>query len=444
MVGKTDWTRKEIEKSNSFKTAMENIVENSNRTYVSKGTKNNYICALQQYLQFVNGEKKLEKTITLDDLIIEAQENIKTTKCRIKQFFNWSQGEKGEPTPDYEPRGKGMKKTSAFMRAFSQVKGFYTNNSIIFGKWKTPNIKNMVKEGIKNDVNVPFFKLDKKRKIFLDRKLLNQFLANLKFRDQAIFLAGLSSSQDSGDLFKLNIGDIRNQKNKDRFFWEGQRTKTGVRFKTFFSVEATDYVRRYIEQERQDAKDDEPLFLTAGRKGKSRRMDASTLGDVFLVAAKRMGVELTEGCQNPFRPKRLRHIFRTACTHAHIDEGYINAFMGHQTSVSQAYLEKDIMILELEFAKAEPYLTVYEGVGTEGIQIEITEWKAKVTDLRMEVDDLKTTLTELQSAMEQKMEKIVSHIFGELTEEDLKVFLKEQKERVEWKRQKERERRAEK
>ena len=424
MVGKLEWTKEEVMGFESFKTAMQNIVKDSNRIRASKTTEQNYLDGLRQYLKFVNSEEALSKTVNPDNLIVEAHSDMEGTKDKIRLFFLWLQNEK---VPGYKQRGKKVKKTSAYVRAYAQIRGFYTNNGVIFGKWKTPSLADMKKEAIENDITTPFFKLDKKRKIFLDRSLVKQFLANLKFRDQTIFLVTLSSSHDSGDVLSLNVGDIRKQKDRERFFWEGQRGKSEVRFKTFFSLEATDFVRRYLEQERQGADDKEPLFLTSTYKGKQRRMNSKQLAYVFLDAAKRMGVKLEKGYQNPFRSKRLRHIFRTACTHAHVDEGYINAFMGHKTSVSKGYLEKDLAFLELEYSKAEPFLTVYGVGGTEGletIQTELAEWKGKYADLKVKVDDLETQYDVLQKKVKvwdraiQKITALSIKEFVEL-EEDL-------------------------
>jgi len=409
---------KPIEEYESFKTAIQNLIKNSNRTRVSKHTEINYKQALKQYLRFVNSEEDLKKQLNPDDLIEEARSDTEKTKDKIRLFFLWLQN---QDITGFKSRGKSMRATSACVRAYAQIKGFYTNNDIIFGKWKTPSLADMTKEAIENDTSTPFFKLDiKKRKVFLDRALLKQFLANLKLRDQTIFLAMLSSSHDGGDLFKLNVGDMNKQKERERFYWEGQRGKTGIRFKTFFTVEATNFIRRYIQQERRDAKDDEPLFVTTEYSGEKHRMESQHISNVFRESAKKMGIEFGNGYQNPFRPKRLRHIFRTACTHSHIDEGYINAFMGHKTDQSKQYLEKDITILELEFSKAEPLLTIYGVVGIEGlesIQTELTEWKSKYADLKVKVDDLESQLNDLSKALVLKVEKIARHVYEDLPRE---------------------------
>lgn len=423
--------KQEIGESQTFKTAIKNIVTNSNRAHVSKNTEYNYLDAVNQYLQFVNSEGGLKKELTLDDLIEEAKINIEKTKERIRLFFLWLQN---ESLSNFEPRVKKMLATSALIRAYGQVKGVYTNNNILFGKWKTPNLSDMKKEAIENDTNVPFFKLDKKRNIFLDRGMIKQFLSNLKLRDQTIFLAMLSSSHDGGDLFSLKVGDICKQKERERFYWEGQRLKTGIRFKVFFSTEATDFIRRYLEQERHDAKDNEPLFTIASKES----MDAQHLSSVFRDAARKIGVTWQNGEQSPLRPKRLRHIFRTACNHAHVDEGYINAYMGHKSTISQAYLEKDITILELEYSKVEPFLTVYGVGGVEGleqIQTELLEIKSKYVDQEEKIKGLETQLENLTVTFKDNVEAVAQDLikrrWKELVGEHDEAIKEEQKWREE-------------
>jgi len=413
-------SQKDVIEYESFKTTMKNIAKNSRNRVISKNTRRDYRTALVYYLDFVNGQDGLTKEMDPDNLIQEAKGDVELVKERLDLFFLWLQGQKVE---GYKQREKSMRKTSACVRAYGQMRGFYTNNGITFGKWKTPNLADMTKEAIENDLTTPFFKLDKKRKVYLDRGMVKQFLANLKLRDQTILLAMLSSSQDSGDLFSLNVGDIRKQKDRERFFWDGTRSKTGIRFKTFFTIEATEFIKRYIKQERRDANGNEPLFVTRGNGGENR-MNSNHLSGVFRDAARRMGVELGNGFQNPFRPKRLRHIFRTACTHSHVDEGYINAFMGHKTSQSLQYLEKPVTILELEFSKAEPLLTVYGIGGTEGlekIQTELSEWKDKYLKQEEKVADLERKLDETIDNFTKNVEIVAKDLFnrlyGEIQEE---------------------------
>jgi hypothetical protein len=93
---------------------------------------------------------------------------------------------------------------------------------------------------------------------------------------------------------------------------------------------------------------------------------------------------------NPFRPKRFRGLFRTACGLANIDPGYTMAFMGHASDVSASYLEKPDGLFLREYIRVEPWVTVY---GLDKSQIlEVTE---HVDELTQEVNAVKVQNEEL-------------------------------------------------
>jgi len=262
--------------------------------------------------------------------------------------------------------------------------------------------------------------------------MMQQFLVNLKLRDVAITLALLSSSQDSGDLFKLNVGDIREQSDKSRIFWEDNREKTGVLFRTFLSKEATKFIRKYLEQERNHAEDKNPLFVYSRYEKKQtnkkvkrvkveKRMTPTNLSSIYRDAARKMGIKWENGEHNPLRPKRMRHLFRTACDTAGVSELYINAFMGHSKHQGQDYSELSKAKLELEYLRVEPFLTVYGEVE------ESLEVKEDVKKLERRILDLNSTIDDLQHSLEQKIEDIARHVYAELREENRKETIREQK-----------------
>ena len=65
-----------------------------------------------------------------------------------------------------------------------------------------------------------------------------------------------------------------------------------------------------------------------------------------------------------------------ACSIAGIEKGYINVLMGHRTDISDSYLEKPRATLELRYAMAEPYLTIFSGDTSQ----EIAEMKEQVLE----------------------------------------------------------------
>lgn len=412
---------------------------------LSPNTLKNVHMILSQFIQFSNSKLGITQDYTPDRLVKEAQKDVKNAEAKIDGFYNWLQFKPVEgylPRPtkvkhlvrrngyeyEVELKVKPAKSSTAHVRAYDTIRTFYSSNRIFFDKkWIRGIPKPSVKEAIRADSKYGLFKLDdKKHTISFDRELMQKFLSNLKLREQAITLALLSSSQDTGILFELNIGDFVNNSN-GRFFWDSSRQKTGVQFRTFFSKEATNLVRRYIDQERRGAEDNEPLFIMSKNGDEPIRMRPDNLSKIYREAAKRMGVQWKSDQWNPFRPKRLRHLFRTACDNAGIDELYINAFMGHKNSQGQDYSETDPSKLELEYLQVEPFVTVY------GSSEETNEMKEDVTKLSTTVETLSKTYSERLQNQQKEIEELRSKVtffedtmtrFDELvrTVEDLKDF----------------------
>jgi len=409
----------------SLKTAFENMTLARGKP-VPKKTIDHYASSLSFFIEFNNSREGSSVTWNPDLFIAEAREDVKKAQLKIVNFYQWLQG---QLVQGYKSNTHKVSESTARQRAYSAIRGFYSNNDIMFPKsFKCPEIK--APKATQADQTVPFFRLDERNgKFILDRSLLKHFLSNMKLRDQAIALSLLSTSQDGGDLFSLNVGwaraqvdmwKLREEKGENvdkRFYWNGNRSKTSVEFKVFFTKEATEFIRRYLEQERADAKDDEPLFVTTGNgeEGSGRvqkRMEPRHISDIFRDIAERMGIKNGSKYQNPLRPKRLRHIFRTACTHAGIDEGYIHAFMGHKSSISQIYLEKPDQVLEIEYSQVEPLLTVFGVAESESLRTleqQLTEERAKRAQLQDKVEKQDERIKQL----EEHIEKILSR-FEEL------------------------------
>jgi hypothetical protein len=245
-----------------------------------------------------------------------------------------------------------------------------------------------------------------------DKEPIKRFLDALKLRDKTIALCMLSSSQDSGDVLALNLGYIRRQKDRKRFFFDNNRAKTGVQFRTFFSAEASNYLRRYIELERSDAGDDEPIFVTINSH--ANRMTTEAIGKNFANAARTAGFEWEDDEVNPFRGKRMRHIFRTACEHAGIGNLWLHIFMGHSLSTNEDYSEIPQAQLEKEYKKVEPYLTIYSSDEATGeiqkqldlIEKEREEERKAREALRTKNDILEGRLVKMETTISER-EKVV-------------------------------------
>lgn len=421
-----------IEKSEIVREVLEGLAQSTQICYRS---------TLKQFVeQFIHSREE-ERNVSIEDLVTEAKSDVTKTQERISNFYKWLQNEKIE---GYPLRGKQIKSSSAYQKAYGYLLGFFVNLDIAFQKkWRKKIPKPERRQSLKKDKVYTFYDVDEKTMtIQFNRERMEQFLTNLKMRDVAITLALLATSQDSGDLFKLNVGDIREQNDKSRIFWEGYRGKSKVLFRTFISKEATKFIRRYLEQERQGAKDDEPLFTFEGYKqiklpnGEtertpigSQRMTGVNLCSTYRDAAKRTGMKWENGERNPLRPKRMRHLFRTACDTAGVNELYINAFMGHTNSQGQDYSELSKAKLELEYLRVEPFITVYG-------QIEET------LEIKQEIQKLKTQLKTVEDVWFKRVESVAQDLF-EKWKKETKDLIREEQEAImdeeKWREQKRKE-----
>jgi integrase len=353
-----------------------------------------------------------EGQLNPDELLKEAQENIKLTGKRLDDYF--------------EAR-KFVTSHNTALTAVSFIRGFFTHNDVSFPRSITLPKKLEAKVATRDNA-VSFYDFDEETE-------------NLNFRDQTVALCLLSTGADAKDLLNLKMDFVTNDKGelckKKRFFWHGTRAKTREPFRTFFSEEATEFLKRYVEQERTDADKDEPLFVQA-RKGRtytrknpatgeeetiteSVKLDNYTLSKNFRVAAKKMGYT-EENKSSPFRPKRFRHIFRTACAIAEIDPGYTRAMMGHASDNNAGYLERDPALFKMVYVKIEPLLTVFGSTNVQEL-IKIKDTLALVVEGNKGVADKTQRLENKAESLEAKVEELSSQLkravkyISQLTEE---------------------------
>jgi integrase len=383
-------------------------VERGKRGSMSQNMRSGYDAAIKQFLQFVNSKENLDNTITPDDLIEEANRLSNEDQGSYKllgilyDFEKWLQGitVEGYKTREFGLREKPSQPVTANHKAFGIIRGFYSHNKI----WlPSEERKPFVSKTRKNDENHEVFMPDDNEQITPDWDEFRFFMSNLKFRDQVIVLSLVSTSQDIGDLLELKIDFVLGQDKRRRLFWEGERNKTKYPFRTFFSQEATSWVRRYIEQERKGANPDELIFVTPPSltHPKGNFVRPSHVSENFRLATANMGIKVIDEVQNPFRPKRMRSIFSTACFTAGIDDDVRHTFMGHKKDISQQYRNMPWQTLESIYAKVEPLITVYGDISTEEAKIVSKQALSKVVDIEIQnqklMKELETMRQELGS-----------------------------------------------
>ncbi|MCW3997963.1 MAG: site-specific integrase [Candidatus Bathyarchaeota archaeon] len=381
----TKWETLEYLKFDSIKNWFESLEQTamSRNKKFTKSARNNRTSVIIKFSKFTG--------LNPDQLLEEAKKDIKNATSKITDFFNWMVDDK-----------KLVHNSAVTQIGF--IRGFYTHNDLFFPKrFGTP--QRTVSQVAQRDRKVKIYDYDEVTdKMIFNNGTLQQFIQNLNFRDQTITLCLLSTGADATDLLKLNIEFVKDGKGDTsktkRFLWSGNRSKDGVPFKVYFSEEATQFLKRYVEQEKAGAKDKEPLFLgreiKKGEQTIRRRLEAHALAINYRKSAKKMGY-VKKKLSQPFRPKRFRHLFRTACANANIDIGFINAMMGHKTTVSGSYLERSEGLLLKEYLKVEPYLTVF------GLD------KSKVTKLGEEMEELRNQVLSLVKQNEDLKSEIGSN-----------------------------------
>jgi len=374
--------------------SVKNWVDSLNQMAINRGkdglTKNAKSVRLHRMFEYTD-----EGNLNPDELLKEAQQDIDLAGQRLQKYFVQKKAETSNNTA---------------LTAMTFVRGFYTHNDLHFPKrWALP--KKEVSQVSKRDAKTSLYKYDETNdKMVLKNGKLQQFIQNLNFRDQTICLCLFSSGADAKDILKLKMdfvldefGELADVK---RFFLHSNRAKTGQEFKTFLSQEATEFLKRYVKQERKGASKDELLFPGVTAHGLSIN---------FKVAARKMGFT-EENTLSPFRPKRFRHLFRTACAIVRIDEGYTKAMMGHASDVSAGYLNQDKGIFEKMYVKIEPLLTVFGSVDEalkqefRGLKDNIVDLAGKNLEREAETKQLKKEMVELIGLVNEQQGQLKSAI----------------------------------
>lgn len=389
---------KQIEQFATIKHLKKQLTRKARRQRLSPSTWRTYTYWLNKYIPFTQK--------TPDYLIEEAQRDPELAENRMIDFKNWCVDK------------MKLDENVAINGTHGPVRGFYRHNNVITLNWKTP--QKTERKIAQTDDNYPLFMRQEKngkKKLVLNRALLQEFQSKLNYRDQMILDCLISTGLDDGDLLNLDVGFVRGQP-QPRLFLNSNRSKTLEGIRVFFSLTASKKLRDYVKRERQFAQDSEPLITTtlAERKKQFRkdfhrpftnedldslpegnRLSPGTLATNFRNAIQSMGVYIPKGQQSPLRPKRLRKLFESACTHAGLDPNIRDIFMGHKGSQSKTYEGKSREELEFYYELVEPKINIQieEGDEIEAVREEsqkkISELSEKLAEYRKEQEEDKKT-----------------------------------------------------
>jgi len=348
----------DLESYNSIKAWKRDLARRSYSASLSDSTWKNSLYWIEKLIK--------SSDLSPDELIEEAISDSEKAEDRLYSCFAWGQKQ-------------GLDHSSLIIGVHGVLRGFYAHNKIDTRNWHSP--KPLPRKVEQTDANHPLFRPNKvTKKLELNLNLIRGFLKQLNSRDEMIALCLLSTGLDIGDLTKINLEFVRSQSEHDRIYVSDFRNKNGEWIKTFFSKEATSFLRKYIKQERLDASDSDPVFITSKSERKKqfklehkrefkndsldclpkgKKVDTRVVATNFRVAQQYFGIRLERKKQAPLRPKRFRHIFRQACQLAGIGDDMTRVFMGQKSGSSKSYQPKSREELEVLYEGVEPFVTVY-------------------------------------------------------------------------------------
>ena len=352
-----DW-----KESDSIKQAFRQLKRKSKTKTLSRGTRVGYEIWIPRLIEFTR--------MTPDELIAEGLKDSELAEDRLSDLYS-------AITTKKITYAHKISNNSARTSIYGYLRGFYTKNKVNTAGWITPSQESPQVDTC--DSQVPLFIKNKlTKKLDLNRETLSKFFRFHNARNESIGLCLMSSGLDISNILALTIGDIASQSEQERIFITQNRSKTGEIAKSFLSREATSFIRKYILQSRKNALYDEPVFvmqpMDQKRKFLKENQRKAMIDDTLIaepckpddvsrafrqIQETKMGLKVHITHQSPLRPKRLRKVFKTACTRAGVDLDMIRVFMGQVSQVSKIYLGKSREELEMYYEQVEPFLTLY-------------------------------------------------------------------------------------
>jgi hypothetical protein len=385
----------------------------------SETTKNRIANGTANYIWWRNlsGEN-----VSPPEILEEARNDLNTAEEKLKNYYRWLMG---EHINGYAVNPNKVLKTTAHERVFSKVASFFSHNDyyrVRFSPAFTPSTDE-ISWAIQEDAKHPFtVETEDGEGTTFDKAELRRFFNALSPRDRAVGLALVSSSHDSIDVLSLTVNDFLNgiiKNGESRFYWTGNRAKTHKPFQSFMSAEATQAIFDYLKSERPDAKPEEPLFTNK----LGTMLDPDTLSDNFKNTAKAIGITWNPKCQSPYRPKRLRSIFETACDITKVPTNFAKILMGHKRNVHEKY-NQNIPELLLVYKRIEPLVSIMTGserlqtLNNENLSLKYSKEKTdrQVSEMNEKLLALEREKLELQSLVVKQRVAL-----DEMTEQNAKV-----------------------
>lgn len=288
---------------------------------------------------------------------------------------------------------------------YSIIRGMYSMLDINTSQWFMPN-----KPKSRNpaqDLKFPLFNTVR-GKAELNKEYLIPWLEKLSERNRVIALCMISTGLDWEDLGLMTIEHVLQQSGQDYLYYNGDRQKAPhSSFVSIFGKEATERVNHFIQYNRKDCKsNDEGVFT-------DKPLSASAITTAFRKAFDALELPIKKGTHNPFRPKRLRHLYRNTYIKVPADDGVRDAFMGHDKEVAHYYLELPKEDLVELHKQREHLTTVYKEIVSDddykeivlAFQTQNVEYEAAKRDAAAKTKELADFRKKYKKDMKQLFKK---------------------------------------
>ena len=272
---------------------------------------------------------------------------------------------------------------------------------------------------------------------------LRRIIMHMPVHGKALYLTLASSGMRIGETLQLKLDDINLDVDPPKISIRGEYTKSGDKRIAFISTEAKEHVMEWLKVRT------EYLRTSAKRSWKHKKsledkrlfpFGDSTANFIWNNALDKAQLNHRDSSTNrhKFHSHVLRKFFRTRMGNV-ISVDVTEALMGHKGYLTEVYRKHTEEDLAKFYKQGEASVIIFGRVEEiAGLRKEVEDRNKQLQtlvngltsdnmELKQKVGSLETTLTELQGALDQKVENIARHVFLELrgSTEDVKQAQKE-------------------
>ena len=282
----------------------------------------------------------------------------------------------------------------------------------------------------------------------LTRERLRKILIHCDTKGKSLFLFLVSSGIRIGEALKIELDDIDLESDPAKITVRGEYTKTGDPYYSFISKEAKETLLEWLKIR-------EDYLISSSKRGLGLGIKKSVEDERIFPFSDYISSIMWNGALKKAKLENHDKGTGRRTLHIHMLRKYfisrlqivvpkpiVECLVGHESGLDDAYRRYTNDEIKDWYQKGESQLYIFipEEIGevqtkfTDGLlkaQVLINGLSIENINLKQKVENLETTLTELQGALEKKMETIARHIFGELRKENREETIREHQFREE-------------